>query len=132
MEALSIETPSSKKTKVASLKKAQLQENGFTSVKEWLSKPENVYIGRALDFESCIMEKSKWGNPFSTKEYRQGYTPNECIKMYEDYIRNGALYDCLEELDGKTLGCWCYPKFCHGLILIRLLEEKKAKKQKNE
>lgn len=25
---------------------------------------------------------------------------------------------------GKTLGCWCSPKKCHGDILVELIEKK--------
>jgi len=26
----------------------------------------------------------------------------------------------LHELEGKTLGCWCPPRACHGDVLARL------------
>ena len=31
----------------------------------------------------------------------------------------------LHELDDKILGCWCYPKPCHGQVLIELREQQK-------
>ena len=47
------------------------------------------------------------------------------LKNYKEYIiKNKNLYYSLEELEGKTLACWCYPKKCHGNILIELLNEK--------
>lgn len=70
-------------------------------------------------------KESKWKNPFTVKKYGR----DECLKMYEEYIRKTpALYDNLDELIGKELGCWCHPEMCHGDILIKLLNEKHNKK----
>jgi hypothetical protein len=33
----------------------------------------------------------------------------------------------LDELEGKTLGCFCKPKPCHGDVLLELLSQKKLK-----
>ena len=33
------------------------------------------------------------------------------------------LLAALPELAGKTLGCWCAPKACHGDVLARLAAE---------
>lgn len=32
----------------------------------------------------------------------------------------------LDELKGKTLGCWCKPECCHGDVLINLLKKMKS------
>jgi hypothetical protein len=64
--------------------------------------------------------KSKWYNPFSVKKYGR----EECLKKYEEYIRaNKDLFDSINELKGKKLGCWCYPEKCHGDILVKLFKE---------
>lgn len=71
----------------------------------------DVYIGRG----------SKWGNP-----YKIGIdgTRSEVIEKYREYILNNKeLLDDLHELKGKILGCWCYPKRCHGEVLIELIEQ---------
>jgi hypothetical protein len=65
--------------------------------------------------------ESKWKNPFTVKKHGI----DKCLVLYEQLIRE-TLYDDLEELDGKVLGCWCKPNRCHGDILIRLLDEKKS------
>ena len=68
----------------------------------------DVYIGRG----------SKWGNPF--KLGADG-TREEVIAKYEDWILTQPdLMSSLGELQGKTLGCWCSPKACHGDVLVRL------------
>lgn len=66
---------------------------------------------------------SKWQNKFTVKKYGL----EKCLELYEEYIRNSILYDQLEELDNKILGCWCSPSKYHGDILIKLLNEKKNK-----
>ena len=84
-------------------------------------EPYDVYIGRP----------SKWGNPYSHKP--EGTlaefvvpTRNEAIEKYREYIVFGEgnhLLDDLHELKGKTLGCWCKPKSCHGDILAELVDK---------
>lgn len=67
----------------------------------------DVYIGRP----------SKWGNPFVIG--KDG-TREEVVAKYEAYIKTTELMNDLHELKGKTLGCWCSPKCCHGDVLLRL------------
>lgn len=70
--------------------------------------PYDVYIGRP----------SKWGNPF---EIGPDGTRDEVISKYRNWIKQqpGLMSD-LHELEGKTLGCWCSPKSCHGEVLFEL------------
>ena len=74
----------------------------------------DVYIGRG----------SKWGNPYTHKsntkaKYVVG-SRKEAIEKYERYlVNNKELMDSLSELVGKTLGCYCKPKSCHGDILLK-------------
>lgn len=44
---------------------------------------------------------------------------------YRQYVLESHLYDDLEELNGKILGCWCDPKPCHGHVLIELIQDKR-------
>lgn len=68
-----------------------------------------VYIGRG----------SIWGNPF--KIGRDG-TRTEVIEKYREYLEQSPqLLKELESLRGKTLGCYCKPKPCHGDVLLRFL-----------
>lgn len=78
----------------------------------------DVYIGRP----------SKWGNPFSHKkgtaaQYKVS-SREEAIQKYREWIVNQPhlMYDLIE-LKGKTLGCWCKPKACHGDVLKELVKE---------
>lgn len=79
-----------------------------TRVVNKYKEPYDVYIGRG----------SKWGNPFTVEQYGR----DECINKYKEYIlSNPELLADLHELEGKTLGCFCKPKACHGDILVKLL-----------
>jgi hypothetical protein len=73
-------------------------------------EPYDVYIGRG----------SKWGNPFVLG--RDG-DRTEVIGKYTKYlVNNKELMGSLHELKGKTLGCWCSPKACHGNVLVAFCE----------
>ena len=95
-------------------------------------EPYDIYIGRG----------SKWGNPYthiSDKETLAKYVVSsreEAMLKYREYLdSNEILMDSLDELDGKTLGCFCMPNdgnfpipyVCHGQILIEYLTKKKLK-----
>lgn len=70
--------------------------------------PHDVYIGRP----------SKWGNPF---EIGRDGTREDVIDKYKAWIAEQPdLLLQLHELKGKTLGCWCAPKACHGDVLAAL------------
>lgn len=70
-------------------------------------EPYDVYIGRP----------APWGNPFVIGP---DGTREEVIAKYEAYFRQSpALLRALPLLRGKTLGCWCAPKACHGDVLAR-------------
>ena len=83
----------------------------MTKVVHYKKESYDIYIGRG----------SKWGNPF--KIGKDG-NRQEVIDKYEEYIRNKPeLLTDLQELKGKTLGCWCKPKDCHGDVLAKLINE---------
>ncbi len=82
-------------------------------------EPYDVFIGRP----------SKWGSPFSHKEkstakYRTK-SRKESILKHKEWLLNGEgryLLKDINELKGKTLGCWCEAgKSCHGDILVKLV-----------
>ena len=71
----------------------------------------DVYIGRP----------SKWGNPF---EIGPDGTREQVIEKYRAWIQTQPqLLADLHELKGKTLGCWCSPKPCHGDVLAELTDK---------
>lgn len=80
--------------------------------------PYDIYIGRG----------SKWGNPYShldsaLAQYKVA-TREEAVAKYEEWIKTQPeLMASLGELKDKVLGCYCYPKACHGDVLVRLADE---------
>jgi hypothetical protein len=105
---------------VVNIKKEQLQKSGYQDFQDWSKNPNHIYIGRDMSFYVAGTTASKWHNPFHVKKYGL----NICLEMYEKYIRSSVLYDQLDELRGKKLGCWCHPAKCHGDVLIKLLNDK--------
>jgi Domain of unknown function (DUF4326) len=70
-----------------------------------------VYIGRG----------GRWGNPF---RIGPDGDRNQVIAKYRRWlwaeIKAGRIdLADLALLHGKTLGCWCAPKRCHGEVLAR-------------
>lgn len=72
----------------------------------------DVYIGRP----------SIWGNKF---KIGVDGTREEVIKKYEDWLlkQPELVQRVKKELKGKTFGCWCFPKECHGDTLARIANE---------
>jgi hypothetical protein len=89
------------------------------------NKKRVVHCKDGEKFDVYIGRPSKWGNPYSVEIWGR----DECIRKYEKYIRRKPkLMRLLKNLKGKVLGCWCYPKRCHGEVLLKLLKEKGIEK----
>lgn len=74
-------------------------------------EPYDVYIGRPTIY----------GNPF---HIGPDGTREEVIAKYKEYAQQRFDDKALQFLVGKTLGCSCKPKPCHGDVLIELLVER--------
>ncbi|GIQ79997.1 protein of unknown function [Kipferlia bialata] len=111
---------------VCNVRKNMLAKRGIRSFQQWNMRSNTVYIGRDMSKHVPGAVGSKWGNPFSVKEYgREG-----CIAKYEEYLRSRPdLMAALPELDGMELGCWCHPQGCHGDVLCKVLKEVKEQKK---
>merc|ERR1711988_282969 len=122
---------------VVSVKKAALQARGCKDLISWLQASEHVYIGRNMSFYVPGAVQSKWANPFSVKAFGRA----QCLDLYREWVttgvnpitkkrrREGPLVDELEELQGKTLGCWCNPEPCHGDVLCELARANRCGKE---
>lgn len=96
-----------------------------TKVVNLKNDPYDVYIGRG----------SKWGCPYTIIKDRPTLaaeivgSKEEALAKYKEHILNSPeLLDSLDELEGKTLGCFCKPEKCHGDVLIELLTKRKLQK----
>jgi hypothetical protein len=87
------------------------KNKSITKVVHCKKHPYDIYIGRP----------SIWGNPF---EIGKDGNREEVIEKYKKWIINQPnLLDQIHTLEGKTLGCWCNPKPCHGDVLVDLLND---------
>lgn len=102
----------------------------YNNLADWMSDPSNVYIGRAgivfIDGARFPKQGSIWANPFKVKDSSR----EEALEKYEIWIRQALddspmLKEELMLLDGKKLGCWCYPDLCHGTVLVKIINELK-------
>jgi hypothetical protein len=88
---------------------------GFKHEKPVLPR-DGVYIGRRMSRYG--LEESVWANPF--KEGRDGTLSEVIAKYHERLLQQPELLARLHELRGRALCCWCWPKPCHGDVLLRL------------
>lgn len=91
----------------------------YDNLQHWLQDDSHIYIGRNMSLYVKGAYKSKWCNPYKVAHNK--YTIDESLDLYEKHIITSGLINDIEELRGKTLGCWCKPDRCHGDVLIKLL-----------
>ena len=114
-----------------SVNREHREKQGYKSFKEWLEQYNHVYIGPSVykyvknyGGRECI-----WMNP-----YQAHFPRDEANELFEKFVRsNEALMNQLDYLENKVLGCWCTSdSVCHGEVLIKLYNEKKAEAEKNK
>tara|TARA_R110000772_G_scaffold20466_5_gene57020 strand:+ start:163251 stop:163562 length:312 start_codon:yes stop_codon:yes gene_type:complete len=84
-----------------------------------------IYIGRP----------DKYGNPFSSKDSNIAtnvQSKEESLNLFREHLNQNPdlIDDLIKDLkDNKVskLGCWCFPKKCHGDIYIEKIKERKFK-----
>jgi hypothetical protein len=93
-----------------------------TTVVHCQKEKYDVYIGRP----------SEWGNPYTHTESQVAdfkvEDREEAIEKYKVYLvkrikEETGFREKLLELDGKVLGCWCAPKYCHGDVISMAINE---------
>lgn len=82
-----------------------------------------LYIGRKM--ASWKLDASAWANPHKLESdnlIERAATVNAYVRtiLESDFRTN------LHTLRGKTLGCWCAPRLCHGHALADLVMQQKA------
>jgi len=78
----------------------------------------NMRDGKPID--GVIVDRgTRWGNPFVLK---LDGTRDEVCNLFAAYAEWRVNYqpDWLEPLRGKDLYCWCAPKRCHAMTLLKL------------
>ena len=99
-----------------------MDNNKITKIVNMKNEAYDIYIGRG----------SKWGCPFTIIKDRPTLakeivdSKEEALSKYKEYLlASPELMDSLDELEGKTLGCFCKPEKCHGDVLLELLTQRK-------
>mmetsp|Transcript_13979 Transcript_13979/g.48173 ORF Transcript_13979/g.48173 Transcript_13979/m.48173 type:complete len:132 (+) Transcript_13979:434-829(+) len=96
----------------------------YRNLKEWMSDPGNVYVGRGgVVFvpreegpgkERWPKRASPFANPFKVTRERPAQA---CKELFATEVAPIIPLDRIRELKGKRLGCWCHPGPCHAQVL---------------
>lgn len=93
-------------------------EDGDTIVVTLRDGIHDNLIAWATDNDRYIRidRRTEWGNPF---ELPADGDRDTVIRNYSDHYlpHKPSLINRIGELQGKALGCWCYPDPCHGDVL---------------
>ena len=95
-----------------------------TKIVNLRTNPCDFVIGRnGNGTVSPVPEQGFLGNPFSVTKYGR----NKCIALFKSYFLDRIEKDpefrtAVLALRGKTLGCFCKPKACHGDIIKEWLD----------
>lgn len=73
-----------------------------------------------------IDRSTRFGNPFRLEKDGGEYSREGSIEAYREWFSEKVENDpefrqAVENLRGKTLGCWCKPKACHGDVVVEYL-----------
>jgi len=87
------------------------------------------YIGRADHGDRNMLntpaKKRGWlGNPYTLENYSREKSIEKFKEAFLDKIEHNERFrKAVLGLKGKTLGCWCKPKDCHGDVIKNWIEE---------
>jgi len=118
-------------TEVVCVKVDNLRLNGYKDLEQWMSNPNNIYVGRRgrifihTDNGKRIFHYpgNKWQNPYNLKNY----SVRESLILYVNHLFESKLIYDIDELRGKNLGCFCKNHkengipICHAQVLSDLL-----------
>lgn len=102
----------------------RIRRKNTTDVPSVVVQDCDVYIGRRCTQGGWNLKDSKWANPYPAKQWGR----DKCLELYHSYIlkkieEDPTTYN-LQELVGKSLGCFCTPERCHGDILVEIMKGK--------
>ena len=101
-----------------------------TKIVHCLKEDYDVYVGRGRCPKTGFV--GLFGNPYthiSTKDTMAEHiveSREEAVEKYRKHLlADETLIGEVLLLDGKTLGCWCGEKLCHGSVIIEIINSKK-------
>lgn len=71
------------------------------------------------EYDVDITRGTKYGNPFIIGV---DGTRSEVIEMFRMYALTAFTEDDILYLQNKRLGCVCFPKKCHGDVLVDMVD----------
>ena len=85
----------------------------------------SIYIGRP--HAGRRLAGSKFANPFALKDRNSDTERAEILKQYHAWLwgqvqSNAITVEDIQGLDGHDLACFCAPKHCHGMVLVKAVE----------
>ena len=86
----------------------------ITKIVNLQNDPFDVYIGRDENDQP-----GEFGNPFIIGEHgTRDIVLEKYIKYFNDRLEADPIFkQKIRALKGKTLGCYCKPKSCHGDVI---------------
>lgn len=100
---------SEEKTQLVNLRKFELEDI-------------DTYIGKKSD--TYDLSDSPFSNPFDKSEYgRENAVKHFKLYFYRRYLEEKDFRMALHDIEGDTLGCWCYPRRCHGEVIVDILNK---------
>jgi hypothetical protein len=88
----------------------------------------DIYIGRGDGGDAHLIntevdERGWLGNPYTVEDFGREKSIQEFKKVFRDQLEaNEEFREAVRDLDGKTLGCFCKPKDCHGDVIAEEVE----------
>jgi hypothetical protein len=90
-------------------------ENGITVIANMKTDLALIEWAKSMNIFTRVDRATEWGNPFLLIADGERQT---VVENYQWYLeRKPSLLAKVNSLQGKVLGCWCYPELCHGEIL---------------
>lgn len=120
-------------TKAVCIGVKNLRQMGYSDLQQWCQQSNHVLTtrrGRLFIHDPLTKTKreymypqSKWHNPFNQSNEQQ---QSDILRKYLIYLTSpnetgGRLVDDIEQLRGKTLGCFCTGRPCHAHLLADIL-----------
>lgn len=81
-------------------------------------QPCEIYVGRTLRGHTS----TGWHNTHTMAGNSLKSRLTAVTRYFDGLVLDAQLMGRLEELKGKSLGCWCAPKLCHGHVLAAMSE----------
>jgi hypothetical protein len=88
-------------------------EAGRTVVVNVRREDADVYVGRNHPKAPQLPGRDGFfGNRMKDQKYIEPFVED----FFKRLLHEPGFIDRMKELDGKRLGCWCYPNMCHAMI----------------